>query len=105
MFRSAKSLRSQKAVEGVFCEGGRRDLPRRRRRQGAFPRSETGVERSVLSARVMDRSCFRTRNSNVPFAVLGNKIDLPGAASEQELRINLNLVDTFGKDVGGARWR
>ena len=43
--------------------------------------------------------------ANVPFAVLGNKIDLPGAASEQELRINLNLVDTFGKDVGGARWR
>jgi len=35
----------------------------------------------------------------VPFAVLGNKIDLPGAASEQELRIQLNLVDTFGKDV------
>ena len=36
----------------------------------------------------------------MPFAVLGNKIDMPGAASEQELRINLNLVDTFGKDVG-----
>ena len=36
--------------------------------------------------------------ANVPFAVLGNKIDMPGAASEQELRINLNLVDTFGKD-------
>lgn len=35
----------------------------------------------------------------MPFAVLGNKIDLPGAASEQELRIQLNLVDTFGKDV------
>ena len=62
VFRSAKSLRSQKAVEGVFCEGGRRDLPRGRRRQGAFPRSETGAERSALSARVMDRSCFRTRN-------------------------------------------
>ena len=36
--------------------------------------------------------------AHVPFAVLGNKIDLPGAASEQELRIQLNLVDTFGKD-------
>ena len=37
--------------------------------------------------------------SSVPFVVLGNKIDLPGAASEQELRISLNLVDTYGKDV------
>lgn len=37
--------------------------------------------------------------NNVPFVVLGNKIDLPGAASEQELRIALNLVDTYGKDV------
>ena len=37
--------------------------------------------------------------ANVPFVVLGNKIDLPGAASEQELRIALNLVETFGKDV------
>ena len=36
---------------------------------------------------------------NVPFVVLGNKIDMPGAASEQELRISLNLVDTYGKDV------
>lgn len=41
--------------------------------------------------------------ANVPFAVLGNKIDLPGAASEQELRIQLNLVDTFGKDVS-LKW-
>lgn len=24
---------------------------------------------------------------------------MPGAASEQELRISLNLVDTYGKDV------
>ena len=36
---------------------------------------------------------------NVPFVVLGNKIDMPGAASEQELRISRNLVDTYGKYV------
>lgn len=30
---------------------------------------------------------------------------MPGAASEQELRINLNLVDTFGKDVGMCAMR
>lgn len=35
----------------------------------------------------------------VPFVVLGNKIDLPGAASEEELRTTLGLTDTYGKEV------
>merc|ERR1711957_1011894 len=39
--------------------------------------------------------------ANVPFVVLGNKIDIPPAASEDELRRDLGLQGhvTFGKDT------
>lgn len=34
--------------------------------------------------------------SNVPFAVLGNKLDAPGAVSEEEFRESMGLTQTYG---------
>ena len=35
----------------------------------------------------------------MPFLILGNKIDLGRAASEEDLRYQLGLFETYGKEV------
>lgn len=41
--------------------------------------------------------------ANVPFLILGNKIDLGRAASEEDLRYQLGLFETYGKETKGER--
>eukprot|EP01040_Poterioochromonas_malhamensis_P008957 gene8957-9697_t len=41
--------------------------------------------------------------ANVPFLVLGNKIDLGTAPSEEDLRYQLGLYETYGKENKGER--
>jgi len=38
-----------------------------------------------------------------PFLILDNKIDIPGCASEEDIRASLGIVQTWGKHIGGQR--
>merc|ERR1719284_2195047 len=50
------------------------------------------------SSRELSQLLLQEELADVPFLVLGNKIDIPGSASEMELRESLNLNRTTGKD-------
>lgn len=56
-------------------------------------------ERFPEAKRELDALLISEELSNVPFLVLGNKIDLGRAASEEDLRYQLGLYETFGKEV------
>lgn len=57
--------------------------------RGRFPEAKKELDALLTSDELAD----------VPFLVLGNKIDMPSAASEEELKYALGLVDTYGKDT------
>jgi GTP-binding protein SAR1 len=58
--------------------------------RGRFPEAKKELDSLLCSEELQ----------NVPFLVLGNKIDMPSAASEDELKYALGLVDTYGKEIG-----
>lgn len=64
-------------------------------------------ERFPEAKKELDQLLTDEMLQNVPFLVLGNKIDITSAASEDELRTALGLYETYGKDRkredGGVR--
>ena len=60
-------------------------------------------ERFPESKRELDTLLGCDELANVPFLILGNKIDVPRAVSEDELRGALGLVETYGKESRGDR--
>mmetsp|Transcript_29851 Transcript_29851/g.81945 ORF Transcript_29851/g.81945 Transcript_29851/m.81945 type:complete len:193 (+) Transcript_29851:72-650(+) len=58
-----------------------------------FPEAKKELDALLLSEEL----------ANVPFLVLGNKIDLGSAPSEEDLRYQLGLYETYGKDSRGDK--
>lgn len=58
-----------------------------------FPEAKKELDALLLSEEL----------ANVPFLVLGNKIDLGSAPSEEDLRYQLGLYETYGKESKGEK--
>ena len=56
-------------------------------------------ERFPESKRELDALLTSEELASVPFLILGNKIDLGRAASEEDLRYQLGLYETYGKEA------
>uniref|UniRef100_A0A7S2V1B9 Uncharacterized protein n=1 Tax=Fibrocapsa japonica TaxID=94617 RepID=A0A7S2V1B9_9STRA len=59
-------------------------------------------ERFPEAKKELDALLTSEELANVPFLVLGNKIDIARAASEEELRYALGLFETYGKENKSA---
>ena len=55
------------------------------------------IERFEESKKELDTLLSEESLRNVPFLILGNKIDIPTAVSEQQLRDAMGLTTTTGK--------
>ncbi|CAE7845180.1 SAR1A [Symbiodinium microadriaticum] len=60
-------------------------------------------ERFPEAKKELDALLTSEELANVPFLILGNKIDLGRAASEDDLRHQLGLYETYGKETKGER--
>eukprot|EP00602_Paraphysomonas_sp_CaronLab_P002693 CAMPEP_0185023606 /NCGR_PEP_ID=MMETSP1103-20130426/6263_1 /TAXON_ID=36769 /ORGANISM="Paraphysomonas bandaiensis, Strain Caron Lab Isolate" /LENGTH=187 /DNA_ID=CAMNT_0027556275 /DNA_START=99 /DNA_END=659 /DNA_ORIENTATION=+ len=60
-------------------------------------------DRFPEAKRELDALLTSEELANVPFLILGNKIDLGRAASEEDLRYQLGLFETYGKETKGER--
>mmetsp|Transcript_113019 Transcript_113019/g.243481 ORF Transcript_113019/g.243481 Transcript_113019/m.243481 type:complete len:193 (+) Transcript_113019:86-664(+) len=60
-------------------------------------------ERFPEAKKELDALLTSEELANVPFLILGNKIDLGRAASEDDLRYQLGLYETYGKETKGER--
>lgn len=60
-------------------------------------------ERFPEAKKELDALLVQEDLANVPFLVLGNKVDLGTAPSEEDLRYQLGLYETYGKDTKGER--
>ncbi|EWM28173.1 gtp-binding protein sar1 [Nannochloropsis gaditana] len=59
-------------------------------------------ERFPEAKRELDSLLTSDELAHVPFLVLGNKIDVPRAVSEEQLRYALGMQNTYGKDSSGG---
>ena len=60
-------------------------------------------DRFPESKRELDALMTDDSLADVPILVLGNKIDVPQAASEEELRAYMGLRETYGKSGSGGQ--